>query len=83
MRFVAVKAVEQQDIQAMHRIRAELISQRTAEGNQIRGLCVEYGWAAPRELMRLHAAVPYWLEDQANGLSRRFADCSQASGRSS
>jgi transposase len=41
MRFVAVKTVEQQDIQAVHRIRAELISQRTAKGNQIRGLCLE------------------------------------------
>jgi transposase len=72
MRFVAVKTVEQQDIQAVHRIRAELISQRTAKGNQIRGLCLEYGLAAPRELMQLRAAIPYWLEDQTNGLSGRF-----------
>jgi transposase len=72
MRFVAVKTVEQQDIQAVHRIRAELLSQRTAKGNQIRGLCLEYGLAAPRELMQLRAAIPYWLEDQTNGLSSRF-----------
>ena len=38
MRFVSAKKVEQQDIQAMHRIRAELIKQRTAKANQIRGL---------------------------------------------
>ena len=37
MRFVAVKSVEQQDIQATHRIRAELMTQRTAKANQIRG----------------------------------------------
>lgn len=72
MRFVAVKTVEQQDIQAVHRIRAELLSQRTAKGNQIRGLCLEYGLAAPRELMQLRTAIPYWLEDQTNGLSSRF-----------
>ena len=36
MRYVAVKTVEQQDIQATHRIRAELITQRTAKANQIR-----------------------------------------------
>ena len=36
MHFVAVKSVEQQDIQAVHRIRSELISQRTAKANQIR-----------------------------------------------
>ena len=29
MRFVAVKSVEQQDIQAVHRIRSELLGQRT------------------------------------------------------
>jgi transposase len=38
MRFVAVKCIEQQDIQATHRIRAELITHRTAKANQIRGL---------------------------------------------
>ena len=72
MRFVAVKTVEQQRIQAVHRVRAELISQRTAKGNQIRGLGLEYGLAATRELMQLRSAIPYWLEDQANGLSSRF-----------
>ena len=43
MRFVTVKTVEQQDIQATHRIRAELITQRTAKANQIRGRVAEYG----------------------------------------
>jgi transposase len=38
MRFVAVKSIEQQDIQAVHRIRSGLLSQRTAKANQIRGL---------------------------------------------
>ena len=38
MRFVAVKSVEQQDIQATHRVRAELKDQRNAKANQIRGL---------------------------------------------
>jgi len=37
MRFVAVKTVEQQDAQAVHRIRAGLLEQRTAKVNQIRG----------------------------------------------
>ncbi len=41
MRFVAVKSVEQQDIQAVHRIRSELLEQRTAKANQIRGLVGE------------------------------------------
>ena len=72
MRFVAVKTVEQQDIQAVHRIRSELISQRTAKANQIRGLTSEYGLVAPRELSQLRIAVPFWLEDIHNGLTERF-----------
>jgi len=72
MRFVAVKTVEQQDIQAAHRIRSGLIEQRTAKGNQIRGLVSEYGLVAPRELMQLRRALPMWLEDAGNGLSERF-----------
>lgn len=72
MRFVAVKSVEQQDLQAIHRIREELCSQRTSKGNQIRGLCSEYGLVASKEMNQLRAAVPCWLEDLENGLTQRF-----------
>ncbi len=72
MRFVPVKRVVQQDIQAVHRIRAELVSQRTAKGNQIRGLVAEYGLVAPRQLGHLRRAIPRWLEDAQNGLSVRM-----------
>ena len=53
MRFVAVKSVEQQDIQATHRIRAELKDQRNAKTNRVRGLVAEYGLVAPRTLLAL------------------------------
>ena len=72
MRFVTVKRVEQQDIQATHRIRAELITQRTAKANQIRGLVAEYGLVAPTHLSALRAAIPCWLEDAENGLTGSF-----------
>jgi transposase len=72
MRFVAVKTVEQQDIQAAHRIRSELIGQRTGKANQIRGLVAEYGLVAPQQLTRLRVAIPAWLEDAENGLTDRF-----------
>ncbi len=72
MRFVAVKSVEQQDIQATHRIRAELMTQRTAKANQIRGLVAEYGLVAPLSLRVLRAAIPCWLEDAENGLTGHF-----------
>ena len=72
MRFVTVKNVEQQDIQATHRIRAELITQRTAKANQIRGLVAEYGLVAPKHMSSLRAAIPCWLEDAENGLTGDF-----------
>lgn len=43
MRFVPLKTVESQDIQALHRMRARLIRERTAPGNQVRGLLAERG----------------------------------------
>jgi len=63
MRFVTVKTVGQQNIQAVHRIRSELVGQRTAKGNQFRGLVAEYGLVAPRQINHLRAAIPAWLED--------------------
>ena len=72
MRFVEVKSVEQQDIQAVHRVRSELVGQRTAKANQIRGLVAEYGLVAPRGVWRLRGALADWLEDAENGLTDRF-----------
>jgi transposase len=72
MRFVPVKTVEQQDIQAVHRVRASLVEQRSAKANQIRGLVAEYGLVAPKELLHLRRALPRWLEDESNGLTTRF-----------
>ena len=72
MRFVAVKSVAQQDIQATHRIRTELREQRNAKSNQIRGLLAEYGLVAPQTLLALRAAIPDWLEDAENGLTDYF-----------
>src|SRR5450756_1428035 len=63
MRFASVKTVEQQDIQAVHRIRAGLMEQRIAKANQIRGLVCEYGLVAPKQISHLRAAIPCWLED--------------------
>ena len=72
MRFVTVKSIDQQDIQATHRIRAELMTQRTAKANQIRGLVAEYGLVAAQHLRALRAAIPCWLEDAENGLTDYF-----------
>ena len=72
MRYVQVKSVRQQDIQAAHRIRSELMSHRKAKANQVRGLVAEYGLVAPQQYARLRAAIPAWLEDAENGLTDLF-----------
>lgn len=72
MRFVAVKSIEQQDIQAIHRLRSGLIQQRTALGNRLRGLVSEYGLVAPQSFCALKRAIPDWLEEVDNGLTDRF-----------
>ena len=43
MRFVAVKTPEQQDVQALHRLRDRSVKMRTGLCNQIRALTGEYG----------------------------------------
>ena len=72
MRFVAVKTVTQQDMQAVHRIRSELVRQRTAKANQIRGLLAEYGIVVPTRIESLRRALPEIQEDAENGLSTLF-----------
>jgi len=72
MRFVAIKTVEQQDIQAMHRVRSGLVSDRNVLNNRIRGLVAEYGLVTPRALSSLKRAIPDWLEDANNGLTDCF-----------
>lgn len=69
MRFVPIKTIEQQDMQAVHRIRSELVKQRTAKANQIRGLLAEYGIVMAQRVDRLRQAIPEILEDAENGLT--------------
>jgi len=50
MRFVAIKTAEEQDIQALYRLRAPRIRECTALGNQLRRLLAEYGIVFPEVL---------------------------------
>jgi transposase len=72
MRFVSVKTIAQQDLQAIHRIRSELVRQRTAKVNQIRGFLAEYGLVVGRQVATLRRTLPELLEDAENGLSFDF-----------
>ncbi len=69
MHFVPPKSVEQQDIQALHRAREQLIKGRTALVNQMRGLLAEYGIVVSKGVHKLRAALPGILEDGENGLT--------------
>jgi transposase len=69
MRFVPIKSVIQQDIQAAHRVRARLIVDRTGKANQIRSFLGEYGIVMPQSIHQLRQRVPEILEDAENGLN--------------
>ena len=74
MRFVPVKSVEQQDIQAVHRVRSELIRQRTAKINQIRGLLAEYGITIAQGTGAVRRKLPELIEDAEIALSMNFRE---------
>jgi len=69
MRFVAIKSAAQQDVQAVHRVRQQLVKTRTALINQVRGLLAEHGIVFARDVAHLRRALPVILEDRENGLS--------------
>jgi transposase len=62
MRFVPIKQVEQQDLQALHRVRERLIKTRTALVNEIRGLPNEYGSILPQSMRKFRPSVVHQLE---------------------
>lgn len=72
MRFVAIKEIEQQDIQSIHRMRSLITDRRTALVNQIRGLLMEFGIDIPKGRKHVNKALPSILEDAENGLSYLF-----------
>jgi transposase len=69
MRFVPLKTVESQDIQAIHRMRRRLIKDRTALVNRIRGLLAERGIVIAQGITRLRQQLPMIVEDLANELT--------------
>ena len=58
MKFVATKTVDQLDLQAMHRVRERLVSQRTGIINQIRAFLLERGVAVRQGLRFWRADLP-------------------------
>jgi len=70
MRFVPPKSTEQLEIQAVHRIRQRLVSDRTRLVNQIRGLLSEHGVVIARDISRLR----YALAQIADGVDETLGD---------
>jgi transposase len=72
MKFVATKTVEQLDLQALHRVRERLVSQRTGIINQIRAFLLERGVAVRQGLRFLRAELPRILATRSDVLSPRM-----------
>src|SRR5262249_26339426 len=74
---VPIKTIEQQDLQALHRVRERLVKHRTALVNQARGLLLEYGIVIPHGLAHLRKRLPRVIEEADNGLSILMRDLLQ------
>jgi transposase len=72
MTFVATKTAEQLDLQALHRVRERLVSQRTGIINQIRAFLLERGVAVRQGLRFLRAELPRVLATPCDAVSPRM-----------
>jgi len=72
MKFVATKTADQLDLQALHRVRERLVSQRTGIINQIRAFLLERGIAVRQGLRFLRAELPDILATRNDVLSPRM-----------
>ena len=72
MKFVATKTAEQLDLQALHRVRERLVSQRTGVINQIRAFLLERGIAVRQGQRFLRAELPRILAAPSDVLSPRM-----------
>jgi transposase len=70
MKFVPIKNIEQQDTLLVHRARALMIKQRTAQANQIRGLLAEYGIIISKGITHLDKLTEI-LENNKNKLTEK------------
>jgi transposase len=72
MKFVATKTADQLDLQALHRVRERLVSQRTGIINQIRAFLLERGIAVRQGLRFLRTELPIILASRSDVVSPRM-----------
>jgi transposase len=69
MRFVPPKSTEQLAVQAVHRVRRRLISDRVKLVNQVRGLLAEHGIVIPRDITQLRRGLAEIVAHRNDDLS--------------
>lgn len=69
MRFVEIRSPEQIDLQALHRVRDQLVAQRTRVICQMRAFCLEYGIAMHQGAGKFKIDFPKVLADESNDLA--------------
>jgi len=72
MKFVAIKTADQLDLQALHRVRERLVSQRTGTINQIRAFLLKRGITVRQGHYSLRAELPRILATPSDTLSPRI-----------
>ena len=72
MKFVATKTADQLDLQALHRVRERLVSQRTGVVNQIRTFLLDRGVAIRQGLRVLRAELQVVLATRCDVLAPRM-----------
>jgi transposase len=68
-KFVAVKSLEQQDMQSILRIRERLVDNRVSLSNQLRGLLLEYGVTIAKGFAPLKKMLPELIAAENEELS--------------
>ena len=74
LRCVSEKSQDQLDLQALHRVRARLVSRRTATINQIRAFLIEQGITVHKGARALRNSLFAILQNRRDEISPRMSD---------
>ncbi|HZQ45032.1 MAG TPA: IS110 family transposase [Acidobacteriaceae bacterium] len=69
MRFVPIKSRAQLDVQAVHRVRQQVVKERMTLANQLRAFLAEHGIVMRKGFSAVKCVVPDVIENADNGLS--------------
>jgi transposase len=69
MRFVPITSRAQLDVQAVHRVRQQVVRERAALANRLRAFLAEHGVVIRKGFAAVRRALPEIIDDGDNGLS--------------